>query len=152
MMPSVSDGEHRGARSVNCSPFWRFVRADERGAAMVEFAIVAAVIFIPLVFGIIEFGRLVWSKTMVTAAAREGVRYAMVRGSSSGAPADDSATIATYVKGRTQLTPIVVRPSWTGTKAPGDTATVQVSFTYTPIVPVISAKTLTSTSKQIISF
>ena len=118
---------------------------------MVEFAIVAAVIFFPLVFGIIEFGRLVWSKTMVTAAAREGVRFAIVRGSSSGAQAD-SAAIATYVKGRTQLTPIVVRPSWTGTKAPGDTATVQVSFTYTPIVPVISAKTLTSTSKQIISF
>ena len=114
MMPPVGVGERRGARSVNCSPFWRFVRADERGAAMVEFAIVAAVIFIPLVFGIIEFGRLVWSKTMVTAAAREGVRFAIVRGASSGAPAD-SATIATYVKGRTQLTPIVVRPSWTGT-------------------------------------
>src|SRR5665647_1100642 len=98
---------------------------DERGAAMVEFAIVAALIFIPLVFGIIEFGREIWSKNMVTAAAREGVRYGIVHGSSSGAVAD-SAAIADYVKGRTQLSPIIVRPSWTGNKDPGDIVTVTV--------------------------
>ena len=47
---------------------------DESGAAMVEFAVVAGLIFIPLVFGILEFGRVIWTKNMVTAAAREGVR------------------------------------------------------------------------------
>ncbi len=134
------------------SSFWRFVRKDERGSAMVEFAIVAGLVFIPLVFGIIEFGRLVWSKTTIAAAAREGVRFAIVRGSSSPSPAD-SAAIANYVIARTQLSPIIVKPSWTGTKAPGkDTATVQVTYSYTPIVPVISSKTISSTSKQIIAF
>src|SRR5688500_20168413 len=63
------------------SPLWRFLIGDERGSAMVEFAIVAALIFIPLVFGIIEFGRLIWSKTTITAAARRGGRLARVRGS-----------------------------------------------------------------------
>lgn len=118
---------------------------------MVEFALVAGVIFIPMVFGIIEFGRLIWAKNMVTAAAREGVRYAIVRGSSSGA-VTDSAGVANYVKGRTQLTPIEVGTAWTGLKAPQDTVTVTVSYTYAPIVPVISSKTVTGVSKQIIAF
>lgn len=128
---------------------------DERGTAMVEFAIVAGLIFIPMVFGIIEFGRLIWAKNMVTAAAREGVRYAIVHGSSSGSEAD-SAAVATYVIGRTQLSPITVRPSWTGSKDPGrDTATVAVSYTYVPIVKIpglLTNKTVTGTSKQIIAF
>ncbi|MEO8575985.1 MAG: TadE/TadG family type IV pilus assembly protein [Gemmatimonadales bacterium] len=133
------------------SRLWRFVIGDQRGAAMVEFALVAGVIFIPLVFGIIEFGRLMWSKTTITAAAREGVRFAIVRGASSGAAAD-TAAIGVYVRGRTALSPLNITSSWTGTKQPGDTVTVQVSYAYTPIVPVISSKTITSSSKQIIAF
>ena len=124
---------------------------------MVEFALIAGLVFIPLVFGIIEWGRLVWSKTTITAAAREGVRFAIVRGSAyavvTGGTAADSAAVANYVINRTQLSPILVKPTWTGNKDPAlDTVTVQVTYVYTPIVPVISAKTITSTSKQIISF
>ena len=49
-------------------------------------------------------------------------------------------SIANYVIGRTRLSPIIVRYSWTGTKAPGtDTATVRVEYTYTPIVRVIAS-------------
>ena len=118
---------------------------------MVEFAVVVGVVFLPLLFGIIEFGRLTYYKTTVTAAAREGVRYAIVHGSASGSTADSTA-VANYVKGRTQLTPIVVKPSWSPGKNPGDTAQVQVTYSYVPIVRIISAKTLTSTSKQIIAF
>ena len=132
-----------------------FVVGDERGAAMVEFALVAGVIFIPLVFGTIEFGRLISAKTTITAAAREGVRFAIVRGSTSGANGGtvaDSAAVANYVKGRTQLTPITVKSTWTGLKDPGDTVTVEVTYVYTPVVPVISSKTIKSTSKQNISY
>lgn len=135
--------------------FRRSLHHDERGAAMVEFALVAGVIFIPLVFGIIEFGRLIWAKNMVTAAAREGVRFAIVRGSAyglAGGTVADSASVADYVKGRTQLTPINVSTSWTPAKDPQDTVTVTVSYTYAPIVPVIASKTVTGVSKQIIAF
>jgi Flp pilus assembly protein TadG len=132
----------------------RFLTNND-GAAMVEFAIAAGLVFIPMVFGIIEFGRLAWSKNMVTAAAREGVRYSIVHGSSSGSIAD-SAAVANYVIARTSLSPIIVRPSWTGSKAPGkDTATVAVSFTYTPIVRVpglLDPKIVTGVSKQIIAY
>jgi len=52
-------------------------RHDQRGAAAVEFAIIAPVLFM-LVFGIIEFG-LAWSeKNVFVGAAREGARYAAV--------------------------------------------------------------------------
>lgn len=121
---------------------------------MVEFAIVFALIFVPLVFGIIEFGRVTWAKNMVTSAAREGVRFAVVHGSSSGATFD-SAAVATYVQGRTQLSPISVRTTWTGAKDPQDTVTVTVSYVYTPVVKVpglLTSKTVTGSSKQIIHF
>ena len=129
----------------------RFVR-DDRGAAMVELALVAGVIFIPLLFGVIEIGRAIWTKSMVTAAAREGVRFAIVRGSESGITTD-SAGVANYVIGRTQLTGIKVSPTWpSGNKEPGSIVQVAVSFAYVPVVPVFPSKTITSTSRQIIAF
>lgn len=118
---------------------------------MVELALVIGVVFLPMVFGVIEFGRGVWVKTTVTTAAREGVRYAIVRGTLSGV-VTDSAAVANYVKGKTQLTGIVVRPSWTPDKAPGSTVQVQVTYNYVPVVPLMSARTITSTSRQVIAF
>jgi hypothetical protein len=57
---------------------WRPRAGDERGAAAVEFAIVAALLFM-LIFGIINFG-LLWSqKNVYVGAAREGARFAAVR-------------------------------------------------------------------------
>ena len=131
--------------------FWtRFVRQED-GAAMVEFALVTSLIFVPLVFGIIEFGRLNWAKTMITNAAKEGARYAAVHGAESGAVAD-SAAVANYVIGRTQLSPLVVRSSWAQSKDPGDTVTVQVEYTYTPIVRVIASKTIISRSRNVVQY
>ena len=54
---------------------------NERGAAAVEFALIAAVLFV-FVFGIIEFGRLFSELEVLTSAAREGARAAAVRGTS----------------------------------------------------------------------
>jgi Flp pilus assembly protein TadG len=54
----------------------------ERGAAAVEFALIAPLLFM-LLFGIFEFG-LVWSqKNVYVGAAREGARYAAVNCDSS---------------------------------------------------------------------
>ena len=131
-----------------------FIR-DERGSAMVEFAVVAALIFIPIVFGIVEFGRLVWARNMVSAAAREGVRYAIVHGSESGAIAD-SAAVATYVEGRTAMSPLAIKTVWSNpSKAAGDTVTVTVKYTYSPVVKVpglLTSKTVTGSSRQIIAY
>ena len=48
---------------------------NTRGAAAVEFAIVAPLLFV-LIFGIIEFGAILYNKSVITNASREGARYA----------------------------------------------------------------------------
>ena len=56
-------------------------RRSERGAAMVEFAIVVLLLF-TLLFGIIEFGWILNGYITLTGAARDGARIAVVRDSS----------------------------------------------------------------------
>jgi len=55
---------------------------QERGAAAVEFAIVASVL-VMLVFGVLEFGLGFWQVQNLRAATREGARAAAVRGSTT---------------------------------------------------------------------
>ena len=68
---------------------------SERGAAAVEFALIATILFI-LLFGIIEFGRVYSKYTVLTGAAREGARFASVRGITGTGPSngDVAARIA----------------------------------------------------------
>lgn len=61
---------------------FRRTRSD-RGAAMVEFAIIAPLLLL-LVFGIIEFGRAYNAQNTLTHAAREGAReYAITQDAAS---------------------------------------------------------------------
>ena len=53
-------------------------RQRERGAALLEFSIVASALLLAL-FGIVEFGRLLWTHNALKDAARRGTRYAIVR-------------------------------------------------------------------------
>jgi Flp pilus assembly protein TadG len=55
---------------------------QERGAAAVEFAIVASVL-VMLVFGILEFGLAFWQVQNLRSATREGARVAAVRGTTT---------------------------------------------------------------------
>lgn len=65
----------------------------QRGATLVEFALVATV-FLILVFGILDFARLLQSWVTVQHAAREGTRYALTgRSDCDVAPDDRSACI-----------------------------------------------------------
>ena len=54
-------------------------RGNELGASLVEFALVAPLLFL-LLFGVIEFARLGHGFTTVWTAAREGARYATTVG------------------------------------------------------------------------
>lgn len=54
-----------------------------RGASAVEFAIVAPVFFL-VVLGIIEFGRMVMVQQVITNAAREGARIAVLDSATAG--------------------------------------------------------------------
>jgi Flp pilus assembly protein TadG len=68
----------------------RFSRCEysmtrRRGATMVEMAIVCSV-FMMLLMGVMEFGRAMWAREVITSAAREGARYAVVHGANSANP------------------------------------------------------------------
>jgi Flp pilus assembly protein TadG len=49
----------------------------QRGASLVEFALVLPILLV-LIFGIIEFGVLLYDKAVITNASREGARYGIV--------------------------------------------------------------------------
>lgn len=124
---------------------------DERGAAMVEFAIAAGV-FVTVLLGIMEFGFAAWEKNGVAADAREGARYAIVRGSESGR-VTDSAGVADYVKSKTSLdTTIQVVTTWHPDKKFGSVVWVQVNHAVPRRGPFIPAHTDSSTSKMVVVF
>ena len=84
--------------------------ASERGSTLVEFALVF-LLFVVLVVATMELGRGVWLYVTVAHAARQGVRYAQVRG--------DAATI-TGIKEFVESAAIgldaeklTVNPTWT---------------------------------------
>lgn len=125
-------------------------RKDQRGAYLLEFAIVAPA-FVFLLFGIMEFGRAIWAYSSVAHAAREGVRFAIVRGqeSSQSATAND---VQTYVRSRAGLSPVQVTTTWQPDNKPGSVVQVKVDYSFQPTLPFIPSISLTSTSKMVISF
>jgi Flp pilus assembly protein TadG len=70
-------------------------REKSRGQAMVEFALVIPV-FILLMVGIFDLGRVVWVNDTLATAAREAARFAIVHGGSEGTlcPVGPPATTA----------------------------------------------------------
>lgn len=60
-------------------------RDRSRGQAMVEFALVAPLLFL-MVFGSFEFARFIFFYELLNNATREGARYAIVHGSRSDCP------------------------------------------------------------------
>lgn len=101
------------------------IKKNEKGQAVVEFALVLPV-FILLVFGIIEFGRLMQTMNVLTSAAREGVRVAAVTAPDQTLVTNAAQNIlnASSVSGATI--------SMTGPNAQRE-VTVTVQITYTPI-------------------
>jgi Flp pilus assembly protein TadG len=149
------------------------MRNAERGASMVEFAF-AATLLLLLLFGIIEFGRVLYTYHTVSNAARIGSRWAMVRGSGCsvldhcGATSADISAYVLSVVPMVDANTMTVTASWTTTTNPNDDCTatdpggnngtghivcVTVSYPFNFAVPMVSqnALTLSSTSRMAIS-
>ena len=163
------------ARGV-CVQFSRRPRdaRNEDGAAIVEF-VLSAIILVSLVFGIIALCMAMYSFHFVSYAAREGTRYAMVRGSSCpgnlpGCPTQGSQVdVQTYLRSLTypgintnSITATTTfpaagsaacTPSVTPCDNPGNLVQVTVSYQFPLSIPYLPAQTLTmtSTSQMVIS-
>src|SRR5690348_6353444 len=94
--------------------------SNQKGTVIVESAITLVVLLVMLL-GIVEGGRLIWTYNTLAFVAREGTRYATVRGSNSSSPAT-TGTVDTYVKGQaTGLDPslMTVTTTWSPSNSPG---------------------------------
>jgi Flp pilus assembly protein TadG len=112
---------------------WPGRACRQRGQALVEFALGALLLFL-IVFGVVDFGRVIYAYSAVSNAAREGARYGAVHPSDLGgiqAIAQDKAVGVSIA-----VTPIVVD---------ADKVTVSVSSSFTPITPLLSSITGTIT-------
>ena len=67
-------------------------KSNEQGATLVEFSI-AALVFLTVMFGVIEFGRALWVHNALADAARRGARYAAVH---SAGDADKVRNVVVY--------------------------------------------------------
>ena len=126
----------------------------QRGAAFLEFAL-AFMVFFSIVYGVMEFGRIVASYNILSGATREGVRYAIVHGSksSSVATATDIQTIVRNWSVGLDTSSVNVTTTWPSGNAPGGSVQVTASYNVTPFTWLILSNgiTLKSTSQMVIS-
>jgi Flp pilus assembly protein TadG len=146
----------------------RKFRADD-GATIVEFGLVA-VMFVVVLLGVVDMGRMVLVYTTLAQAARAGARYAIVHGADrTGAgpngpsgPAANPIQVVTVVKNFASAGPL--NPAGLGTPAVfyvdgtntvGSKVRVTVTYTYDPLVSYYNSLlnvTMSSTSEGIIVF
>lgn len=145
--------------------------AGEEGSVMLEFVLMA-MCFLTILFGLLDFGRALYTYNYVSYAARDGARFAIVRGSSCTSFATDCPTstsgsgVSTYLKTVT-LPPAIndnnltVTATWPGgnpgctgaVNSPGCIVRVNVKYTFSFIIPFIPKITslMSSTSQMVIS-
>ncbi len=78
----TSQEQNLSGSEVKLEKVDRLCRRNRRGTAAVEFALVAPVFFL-LVFGMIEFGRMVMVQQVLTNASREGARIGVLDGTTT---------------------------------------------------------------------
>jgi Flp pilus assembly protein TadG len=98
-----------------------------RGTAVVEFAVVLPLFFL-LIFGMIEFGRMVMVQQVLTNSAREGARVGVLDGSTKSkvdAAVNNYLTAAGISNSTTTVSP---NPPSSATSSGAVTVTVSVPF------------------------
>lgn len=126
----------------------RKCRSSRRGAAVVEFAVVAPV-FITLVFGMIEYGRMVMVQQVLTNATREGARRAVLDGATTN---EVKTAVEDYLESSTITgATVTVSPNPPSSAESGDpvTVTVTIGFNQVSWLPspfFLGGKTMTAKS------
>jgi Flp pilus assembly protein TadG len=110
----------------------------EKGSTVIETAL-CLLLFLTVIFAIIEFGLFLYSYNVLAAATREASRYAMVHGSRSGSVATASDVRAQVIRWGIGLNPaaLVVNTTWTPGNTPGSRVRVESSYTLNPITALI---------------
>ena len=118
---------------------------------MLESALVFTV-FMVMVFGIMDWGRMMLANNFVSYAAREATRYASVHGTASGHSCT-STDLTNLVNGAAvglDTSKITVTPTWSPNHNAGSTVSVTVQYAFTPIAPYVPTATLKAASQMVI--
>ena len=142
-------------------------RARSRGQALAEFSIVSLMVCI-LALAVSEMGRVILVYTTVANAARAGMRFAAVHGSSrasgagssnasgpSGNPPQVLAVVNDFASaGLLTTSRLVITVSYPGgSNAPGQPVNVTVSYPYDPLTTWLPFRvSLGSTTQGMIAF
>ncbi len=100
-------------------------RAPRRGAAALEFAVVAPLLFM-LILGLIEFGRLMMVQEVLTNGAREGARQAVLPHATQS---DVTTTVQNYMTAN-MVSGYTLTNTDPATASGGSNVTVTVSVPY----------------------
>ncbi|HKX27751.1 MAG TPA: TadE/TadG family type IV pilus assembly protein [Blastocatellia bacterium] len=123
---------------------------NERGSTIVEFAI-AAVMILTVLFGVIEFARLFWTRTALMSAAHRGARYAIVRKNDTagvdavkkmtvyGDPAADVSTATPLVPGLTISNVSVDYKNWDGLRLSARANVSITGYQFSFAIPLLGA-------------
>ncbi len=138
------------AANLKVENLWRSCRRNRRGAAVVEFAFVAPVFFL-LVFGMIEYGRMVMVQQVITNASREGARVGVLDGSTTAQVQTAVTSYLTAANIPTGSATVTVSPDPPSSAGYGGavTCTVSIGFnsvSWLPSPMYLGGKTLTATA------
>ena len=131
----------------------------QRGAYLVEYSLVF-LIFVFVLFGIMEFGRAVTAYNILAGATREGTRFAIVNGSRSGTPATTTMIqdkVRSWCIGldSSAVTVTTTWPdgdgTWPSGNGPGQKVNVTTRYNFVPLVGFLTGFTIGSSSQMIIS-
>ena len=115
-------------------------RLNERGAAAAEFALLLPVL-LTILFAIIEFGMIMYSREVVTNAAREGTRAGIVQGPPKRTAGEIIAIANNYLT-NTGVNPANVTFTVAGEGLVNpNTLTVTATYPYNFLIPWIPAIT-----------
>src|SRR5437868_3515598 len=121
-------------------------RKRQRGSALVE-AGLTMVVFLTGIFGLMDFARMVWAYNLVSHAAREATRYAMVHGRNSSHPAstDDIRTVVNGQAVGLDPSAMQVNVSWIPNNRPGSAVKVALQYSFNSVTHFVGSNTLSST-------
>jgi Flp pilus assembly protein TadG len=137
------------------------------GQSLVEFSLTAFLISVTMLF-VLEVGRMLLVYTAIADAAREGVRYAIVHGSSratgsgqsnASGPSANPAQVVTVIDdfagtGPLTISRLVISVTYPGSSnAPGQAVNVSVVYPYDPFITYFPATLrLGSASQGVIQY
>jgi Flp pilus assembly protein TadG len=155
---------------MNCRLSCR--RKSEQGNTIVEFALIS-VMFIMLLLGVIEMGRMILVYTTIAHAAKYGERYAIVHGFFRTGATDTTATVTdiqTQVQNFSGIAPLITsnvnvavnyptyvldKKTYCGTNAVGCPVQVKVTYPFAPLLGYFNSMlsvNLSSTSEGVITY